>query len=92
MVDPAAQHAGVGAAGEHGQVFQWATTAVGRKAREGIWEKVPADSKRKPGKKQKIRMLIGWEPTTRYNKGYILDYSSAAINKVYKQLHNTEIK
>ena len=47
-----------------GRPRQWS------KAREGIWEKRPADSKMKPGKKQGIRMLIGWEPTTYYSKGH----------------------
>ena len=48
----------------NGRPKQWG------KAREGIWEKIPADSKMKKGKKQKIRMLIGWEPTTYYEKGH----------------------
>ena len=42
------------------------------KAKAGIWERMPANSKRRKGKQhsQKIRMPIAWEPTTQYNKGF----------------------
>ena len=40
------------------------------KAKEGIWERVPANSKRKKNRTQKIRMPIAWEPTAQYKKGY----------------------
>ena len=42
------------------------------KAKAGIWERMPANSKRKKRKQhlQKIRMPIAWEPTTQYSKGF----------------------
>ena len=48
----------------NGAPHQWG------KGKEGIWERIPANSKRKKNRQQTIRMLIGWEPTTQYNKGY----------------------
>ena len=47
-----------------GSPHQWS------KAKEGIWERMPANSKRKKNRPQKIRMPIAWEPTTQYKKGY----------------------
>ena len=47
-----------------GAPHQWS------KAKEGIWERMPANSMRKKNRPQKLRMLIGWEPTTQYKKGY----------------------
>jgi len=47
-----------------GAPHQWS------KAKEGIWERMPANSKRKKNRTQKLRMPIAWEPTTQYKKGY----------------------
>ena len=47
-----------------GAPHQWS------KAKEGIWERMPANSKRKKNRTQKIRMPIAWEPTAQYKKGY----------------------
>ena len=47
-----------------GAPHQWS------KAKEGIWERMPANSKRKKNRTQKLRMPIAWEPTAQYKKGY----------------------
>jgi len=47
-----------------GSPHQWSKT------KEGIWERMPANSKRKKNRPQKLRMPIAWEPTAQYKKGY----------------------